>query len=45
MHEAGGRDLTEYWIPADELDEFNAHLTGAIQIVSEWRGQPPVRIG
>ena len=24
MQQAGGRDVLEYWIPAEELDEFNA---------------------
>ena len=43
-HEAGGRDLVEHWIPAEELDDFNAHLVGPIEVVAEWRGQPPVRI-
>lgn len=44
IHEAGGRDLTEYWIAAEDLEDFNDHLVGTIEIVSEWRGQPPVRV-
>lgn len=44
VHEAGGRALTEYWIPAEDLDDFNDHLVGTIEIVSEWRGQPTARI-
>lgn len=43
-HEAGGRDLLEYWIPAEELDEFNDHIAGAIELIAEYRGQPPERI-
>lgn len=31
--QAGGRDRLELWIPADELDEVNRHLTGPIEIV------------
>jgi hypothetical protein len=27
-HEVGGRDFTEYWIPAEGLDEFNANIVG-----------------
>jgi hypothetical protein len=38
-HAAGGRALQEYWIPAEDLDEFNAHLAGPIQVVHEFRGQ------
>jgi hypothetical protein len=29
---AGGRDHAEYWIPAEELDEFNAAIVGAIEV-------------
>src|ERR1700761_205948 len=32
-HEAGGRAHTEYWIPAEELDEFNDHIVGSIEII------------
>ena len=42
-HEAGGRDLLEYWVPSEELDEFNGHIVGRIEVIAEWRGQPPVR--
>lgn len=34
---AGGQDQTEYWIPAERLDEFNAHIVGAIEIIAEFR--------
>lgn len=29
---AGGRDHTEYWIPAEELDNFNAAIVGLIEV-------------
>src|SRR5262245_58729970 len=32
-HDAGGRDLIEYWIPADELVEFNANIVGEIELI------------
>ena len=35
--EVGGRDFTEYWIPAEDLDEFNAHIVGAIEAIAEYR--------
>lgn len=36
-HAAGGRDLVEYWIPSEELDEFNAHIVGEIEVLHEFR--------
>jgi hypothetical protein len=37
VHEAGGRKLREYWIPAEELDEFNSHIVGSIEVIREFR--------
>jgi hypothetical protein len=36
-HEAGGRELREYWIPADELGEFNESIVGDIKLLHEFR--------
>lgn len=36
-HEAGGRDLREYWIPAEELDAFNEAIIGTIDVIAEYR--------
>jgi hypothetical protein len=33
----GGRGIDELWVPAEELDEFNAHIVGAIQVIAEYR--------
>ena len=33
---AGGRAHQEYWIPAEELDAFNAAIVGPIEIVAEF---------
>jgi hypothetical protein len=38
--QAGGRDLLELWVPAAELDEFNAHIVGPIEVVAEFTAQP-----
>jgi hypothetical protein len=38
VRQAGGRDLLEYWIPAEELDEFNANIVGAIAEEAHYRG-------
>jgi hypothetical protein len=27
----------EYWIPAEDLDEFNRHLLGKIEVTAEFR--------
>ena len=35
----GARDHQEYWIPAEDLDEFNRNLTGPIEVVAEFRPQ------
>lgn len=37
-HEAGGRALQEYWIPANRLDEFNNSIVGTIDVIHEFRG-------
>lgn len=37
VHEAGGRDLTEYWIPAEDLAAFNAAIVGPIELVATYR--------
>jgi hypothetical protein len=33
VQEAGGRSHLEYWIPAEDLDAFNAALVGKIEVV------------
>ncbi|KUN33315.1 hypothetical protein AQJ30_34515 [Streptomyces longwoodensis] len=37
VQQAGGRTILELWVPAEELDEFNAHIVGEIQVVHEFR--------
>ena len=29
----------EYWIPADEMEDFNRNLVGPIEVVAEFRGE------
>ncbi|MEO5773822.1 MAG: hypothetical protein ABIQ32_06855 [Sphingomicrobium sp.] len=36
VQEAGGKAHREYWIPADELDAFNAAIVGKIEVVREF---------
>jgi hypothetical protein len=33
VKEAGGRSHLEYWIPADDLNAFNAAIVGLIEVV------------
>lgn len=37
VHQAGGETILELWVPAEELDEFNAHIVGEIEVVHEFR--------
>ncbi|MFF6778700.1 hypothetical protein ACFY8W_34840 [Streptomyces sp. NPDC012637] len=37
VRQAGGRTILELWVPAEELDEFNAHIVGTIDVVHEFR--------
>lgn len=36
VQQAGGRAHEEYWIPAEELDAFNAAILGEIEVVQEF---------
>ncbi|MBV6697254.1 ADP-ribosylation/crystallin J1 [Kitasatospora aureofaciens] len=40
VQQAGGRTILELWVPAEELDEFNRHIVGRIEVVHEFRPQP-----
>jgi hypothetical protein len=37
IHQVGRREHLEYWIPADELDDFNRHIVGLIDVIEEYR--------
>jgi hypothetical protein len=36
LHKVGGSQHLEYWIPAEDLGEFNRHIVGSIELVSEF---------
>ncbi|GAA1409243.1 ADP-ribosylation/crystallin J1 [Catellatospora coxensis] len=36
VQQVGGRDILELWVPAEELDEFNRHIVGLIEVVHEF---------
>jgi hypothetical protein len=33
----GGSEHTEYWIPAEQLAEFNRNIVGKIEVVAAFR--------
>ena len=35
----GGRIHEEYWIPADDLEEFNDNIVGLIEVIAEYEGK------
>jgi hypothetical protein len=37
VHTVGDATCTELWVPAEELEEFNRHIVGAIEVVAEFR--------
>ncbi|WP_236239871.1 hypothetical protein [Streptomyces sp. CC228A] len=36
VRQAGGETILELWVPAEELDAFNAHIAGRIELVHEF---------
>ena len=35
----GGSEHEEYWIPAEDLAEFNKKIVGAIEVIAEFHGE------
>jgi hypothetical protein len=35
----GGSEHQEYWIPAEELSEFNANIIGKIEVIAKYEGE------
>lgn len=42
IEQVGARQHQEYWIPAEELDQFNANIVGRIEVIAEYRHGEPV---
>lgn len=36
VHQVGSSKHREYWIPAEELDDFNANIVGLIEVTAEY---------
>ncbi len=39
VHTVGNKTHQELWVPAGELDEFNQHLIGSIEVVAAYYGE------
>ncbi|MBO9635493.1 MAG: ADP-ribosylation/crystallin J1 [Chitinophagaceae bacterium] len=37
VQNVGGEIHNELWVPAEELEEFNAHIVGKIEVIREFR--------
>ncbi len=37
VQQVGGAIHLEYWVPAEELPDFNAHIRGPITVIREYR--------
>jgi len=37
VHQVGGATILEYWIPAEELEEFNDNIVGTIDEVAKFQ--------
>jgi hypothetical protein len=37
VQKVGGAEALEYRVPAEELEEFNDHIVGEIEIIHEFR--------
>lgn len=37
IHRVGGRNRTEWWIPAEDLEELNENIVGLIEVTGEYK--------
>lgn len=42
VQQAGGREILEYWIPAEDLAEFNRNIVGTIEVVRRFPEDAPI---
>ena len=40
IHQVGGSIHKEYWVPAEELSEFNRHIIGKIAVIATFHPPP-----
>ena len=36
VHQVGGQTILEFWIPADDLAEFNRNIVGSIEVAARF---------
>ena len=41
VHTVGEKIHEELWVPAEEMDDFNAHIVGRIELIAEYRDRNP----
>lgn len=41
VKQVGGQVHLEYWIPAEELEEFNRNLLGQIEVIARFQEERP----
>jgi hypothetical protein len=41
VHQVGGQTILEYWIPAEDLDQFNANIIGTIEVIAAYSSPAP----
>jgi hypothetical protein len=39
VQKVGGMSALEYWIPAEDLDNFNSNIVGTIELISTFRSE------
>ena len=42
IHQVGSSLHQEYWIPAEELEEFNRNIVGPIEVIAEYESSPTI---
>ena len=45
VHVVGGKYHQELWVLAEELDEFNRHIIGEIEVIKEFSADEQVEMG
>ena len=45
VQQVGGSEHTEYWIPAERLDEFNDAILGKIEVIRKFTPEGEAAIG
>ena len=40
VHQVGGAIHQEYWIPAEDLEEFNRNIVGKIEVIAAFHSEP-----